>query len=365
MIVPVMPRPLRWVIESFALALAIVFVTPLVSAQITELRDHNGQPIACTRSGLRGFSSQCGTGGGYDTIFLGSVLSVVEMAGMEKRLRLMPEESFLGDPGKELTVITSQGACFPDIKAGDEWLFYLQHDPDKPKRLLLAYGSPSGPAADSQNEIARLRRLAQMAGTGIIKGSVTQRVFEDDVETSIDVPDRRIVAKRKQNGREYRATTGADGHYEFEPLPYGSYELTANTAPGLWAEEGDVEVESRNCADVDFEMRPDGEISGHIRNADGTPAAYASLAVIPSLGNGARFFPTADDQGYFEVKGLAPGGYLVGLGIDDDSEEPKTQPPVYYPGTQDRDLAVVVEIGPSGKRTDIDFKLPILFASRP
>jgi hypothetical protein len=65
-----------------------------------------------------------------------------------------------------LTVTTEQGACLPEIAAGEQWLFYLRRD-DKSKGLLLGYGSPSAPIADAEPIIAILRRLAAMTVPGL------------------------------------------------------------------------------------------------------------------------------------------------------------------------------------------------------
>lgn len=205
---------------------------------------------------------------------MGSVLSVTETSETEKNLQVIPQEVFLGDDASQLEVTTNQGACLPDILAGDEWLFYLYRD-DKTKELVLSYGSPSAPVAEAESGIDRLRRLAAMTDSGIINGFIQKnvRLDHDGLKGTeyIDVPNHKLIAKRTSDGKEYFALTDAHGNYEFEPLPAGEYRLTANTAEGLWAEDGPTTVHPRGCTSYEFELQVDGRISGHVRSEDGKP----------------------------------------------------------------------------------------------
>jgi Carboxypeptidase regulatory-like domain len=225
---------------------------------------------------------------------------------------------------------------------------------------LLAYGSPSEPITDAQAEIALLRRLAQMNDSGTIMGQVIQPIWNDNKwETSIPVPDCKIVAKQQANGREYAAFTDSDGHYEFEPLPPGSYHLSANTTDGLLAEEGTAGVRPRSCSLVGFQLEPDGRISGRVTAADGKPAKYVQVAIVPTSAGNLQFTSALTDElGRFEVKTLHPGRYLVGVGIQAQPGSSEWQSRVYYPGLRDRNIAVTIDLGRAEKRTNVDFQLP-------
>ena len=347
-------------------------MVPRVSAQMVEIREYRGKEIACARSGLMGFAMPCGTDGGYAYVFIGSVLSAAEISETEKRLLLVPEEVFSGDVPDQVTVTTNQGACLPDIQPGDRWLFYLQSD-NETNELFLGYGSPSGPVTDTQKSIATLRRLAQIPGSGIIRGQVVHPVWNeaDKAQTYPAVPNHKLVAKRIADGAEYATRTDSDGRYEFEPLPAGSYNLTANTAQGLWAEEGRTDVHSHGCSHIGFALHPDAMISGRVTTADGKPVRYAQVEVMPASAEGSvdiaiggflfqgRFTSAvADEHGYFEVRGLHPGGYLVGIGIAAQDGSLEWQSRVYYPGVPIRDMAVIVELGQAGRGVEINFRLP-------
>lgn len=310
---------------------------------------------------IRGREGSCGIDDGYEAVFVGTVVSVGEIANSEKRLRLMPEEVFAGTVAGSLTVTTDQGGCFGDFQAGDKWLFYLQRD-TKTKSLLLKYNSPTRPIADAQPQIEILRRMAQVTDSGIIMGQLTEPIWNDNKwETSIPLADHKIIAKQQVNGREYGVFTDHDGHYEFEPLPPGKYQVSANSAEGLWTEEVSTRVSPRSCSLMAFSLEPDGSISGRVMAADGEPAKYVQVAIVPvSAGNLQFTSALSDELGRFEVKALHPGRYFVGVGIQPWAGNKNGRSGIYYPGVRDRNLAVIIDLDRAEKRASLNFQLPPL-----
>jgi hypothetical protein len=338
---------------------ATLWAVPRSCAQIMEERQYRGKKITCMLSGLMGWGRPCGIDGNYAYIFVGSVLSATEVSETEKRLQLTTQEIFLGDPASELTVTTNQGACLPEILPGDQWLFYLWRD-DKTKELLLDYGSPSKPIVDAQPSITKLRRLAAMTDSGIVQGQVTRPIWHDD-EKYLDYtypPNHKVIAKRDSDGAEYSAVTDDDGQFEFEPLPSGSYHLSANTEKGLWAEDGPAKVHSRGCESFVLELHSDGEISGRVRSVDGKPFKVHPWIDIKSEGRGEVRTAYADERGNFDTRGLEPGRYVVGVGIAAEPNTSKWRDRVYYPGVGTKERATVIDLGEAEKRTNIDFQLP-------
>ena len=341
---------------------ALIGTTSYCSAQIFEEREYRGKQIMCMRSGLMGWGRPCGTDGRYAYIFIGSVRSVTEISETEKRLQITPQEMFLGDFASRLTVTTNQGACLPEIMSGDQWLFYLRRD-DKTKGLRLEYGDPSKPIANAQPTIAMLRRLALMTDSGLVMGNLYREVWNVDEDgtkwtTSVPISNHKVIAKRDSDGAEYSAFTNGNGDYEFEPLPSGSYHLSANTAEGLWAQEGPTTVHSRGCTAYQIEIHADGRISGHVSSADGKPPKIHPWVEVETE-DGDRFASFyADEQGFFEATGLEPGRYRVGIGMRAEPATPEWRSRVYYPGVQSKEQATVIELGKAEKRRDVDFQLP-------
>jgi hypothetical protein len=349
--------PRKWRLCIFVLA--VTCLIPTLSAVITGMREYHGKTFACIYSGIHSFGMGCGIER-FARVFTGTVISAVEISDRDKRLKLAPEEVFLGDPASEVTAVTDQ-ACLPtEIKAGDKWLFYLNRDL-KTNELILSYGSPSKPIAEAQQDIATLRHLIRLTDSGIFTGNVTRSVRPLMPFKAVPVPNRRIVAKRVSDGAEYSALTDGDGHYELE-VPPNSYHLTANAEPGLWGPEGETFVWKRSCTNVNFLLHTDGRLSGRVTTADGRPARYVQVAIVPVSPIGPQFTVVTDEQGHFEVGGRQPGSYLVGVGLLAQYDSPEWQSRVYYPGVSTREEAKTIELGEGERRTDIDFKLPTSLA---
>jgi hypothetical protein len=347
-------------IAAFLLALIVVFASPPISAQIFEEREYKGETVYCVRTGLHSFSESCSADAGDKYVFIGSVLSVSDLPNNEMRVRLAAEEIFFGDPGNEVVATTSQGRCLGELHPGDRWLFYLREEQNS-KKLLLAYGSPSSPVAEAQKSIARLRRLAQMPQSGLIMGNVSQSVWNDveKLQTPLSPAKHKIIARRKDTGAEYTALTDEKGDYEFEPLPSGFYEVTSNTDPQWWAWEGLTRVRPSSCSRVSFELTPDGSISGRVRTTGGGLDKIVWVAAVAAgEGESESYSAFADRDGHFEFHGLRPGRYLIGIGINAEAGTSEWNHHVYYPGVRQKELAIIVEIGPAEHLRNIDFSIP-------
>ena len=118
-------------------------------------------------------------------------------------------------------------------------------------------------------------------------------------------------------------------------MPAGTYEVTANTADGLWAREaGKLEVHSGKCTSTSFMLDTDGIVSGHVGSPDGKPFTVHPWVQIVSVDDDRFTSAYVDANGDFEARGVEPGRYVVGLGIRTGTGAPQVQTPVYYPGVR-------------------------------
>jgi hypothetical protein len=371
----VMLLPLReW--RFFFFVLAVTSVVSSASAVVIESREYHGKQVQCMHGGNWLNRQQfCGTQG-YARVFTGTVKSAIEISDTEKRLEIIPDESFLGEPVSEVTATVNQ-AClpevYPEIQPGDKWLFYLRYDAyidggyiRSKKGLVLSFDSPSKPVSQAQDDIETLRHLARLTDKSILTGNVT-RVAGGNWDTAkiVPVPGHKIVARRASDGIEFTALTNASGYYEFE-LPPDSYIVGANTKPGLKTQEEDPRIDSiennaqlwkGQCVSVGFLLRTDGRLSGRITTAAGKPASNVRVAIVPISPVAPQFTVTADEDGHFEAVGRQPGSYLVGVGLLAPFVSPEWQSRVYYPGVPTREQAKVIELDDGEWRTDIDFTL--------
>ena len=118
-------------------------------------------------------------------------------------------------------------------------------------------------------------------------------------------------------------------------------------------------VRPRSCSEASFALEPDGIISGQVTAADGKLPRNVQVAIVPaSKGNMQFTSALTDGLGRFEVKGLHPGRYLVGVDIQARPGSAKWRSRVYYPGVRDQNSAAIIELGRAEKRTNVDFQLP-------
>jgi hypothetical protein len=374
-------------LQKWQLLLVALSVTRLIPILAAETRDvSQGKKGRCqarldglSNGRLNAASWSCGTQG-YTRVFTGTVRSAVDVSETETRLELIPDEVFLGDTS-ELVATVDKG-CLPNtgpkIKAGDRWLFYV-----RPRRrwnvetrlvdtegLEVAWDSPSEPISDAEDDIATLRHLAGLTDKGILSGNVVRIGATVDTLNPTAVPNHKMVVKDLRSGIEYTAFTNMNGHFELE-LPPGPYDVTASTKQGLRDAEpfvpdpidlqysfgGNARVRRGGCTEMAFRLLVDGKLAGRVTTADGRPASFAKIAIVPISPVHPQFTVDADENGYFEVSGRQPGRYLLGVGLlaQFDSTEWKSR--VYYPGVRTREKAKVIELGVGEWRSDLDFQL--------
>ena len=308
----------------------------------------------------------CGTEG-YARVFTGTVRSAIEISDTDKLLEITPDEIFRGDATSEVTATVSQ-ACLPEslpeIQVGDKWLFYLKDDEagfdGKPLPLRMPSFGPSKPVAEAEDEIETLRHLARLTDSVIITGRI-ERIGETfDRLNPRPVANHKIIAE-DEFGVEHTAFTNGDGRYEFV-LPPNVYGVSANTDHGLRQMESDLPRDSMSlgpgaCVDIDFTMLTDGKLAGRITTADGKPASFVVVTIIPIQPVHPQFTVVADEEGNFKVDGRQPGHYLVGVGIMAPFSSAEWNSRVYYPGVPTREQANVIDLGDGELRADINFRL--------
>lgn len=332
-------------------------------------------------SSLEGINQWSIGGQGYSRVLTGTVRSATNVSDTDKQLEIIPDEAFVGD--KAVVTATVNEACLPnnkpEIKAGDQWLFYIRPKPYvietthrvATRGLEIPWYGPSKPVAEAEDDIATLRRMGELADDGILTGHVVRIGETFDNLNPRALPNHKVIAKNLDTGTEYTGFTNSKGRFEIE-LPHGHYEVSASTKRGLrdanpfvenavmlaYGLGGNAVVRRHDWTDtVDFRLVVDGKLAGQVMTAEGRPASFAKVAIIPISPVRPQFIVDADENGHFEVSGRQPGQYLVGVGLlaPFDSAEWKSR--VYYPGVASKRHAKVIELGDGEWRTDINFKL--------
>lgn len=347
----------RWALAFLTAALAFVGAA---AGQIIELRTVGNMPITCMRTGLS--NEDCGLRSDwYAYVFVGSVSSVRAVEGDESELQITPEEVFYGEPANPLMVKTSQGKCFPELKVGDEWLFFLR----KNEPLLLDYyGNISRPVTDAQEQLEILRRLEKIGDKGILRGKVRKGPFGQGEP----VPNAYVLAHRISDNVQFLAISDGDGQYQFQPLSVGKYKISVDPIGSIELDESTVDIRSNSCRDLTLSRSPHAQISGRLRHPDGSAVPQVRVLIISS---GESWFSTAvtDPHGYFRFDMLEPGSYVIGInqpgapewklgGCSGDCKDKIPSAFLYYPGVSNRAGAMPVTLATDERRDNVDFAVP-------
>jgi hypothetical protein len=355
-----MASSVRWVVAVVTVGLCCCTVA---AGQIMSFKQVDGKTIQCLHSGLGSDLNDCGTQSEwYPYVFVGTISAATPISNTEKELRIVPDEVFKGEPPNPLIVRTSQGTCFPQLSVGDHWLFFLRKGPPF---VLDYYGNISSPVTDAQPRLETLRRLETIGDNGILRGRVRQGPFGDGAA----IPNAHVIAHRETDEAQFVATTDADGHYEFQPLPPGKYKLSVDPIKSFQADDSSIEVKSRQCWDLTLSRAPHAHLGGHLQRSDGSPVPHVPVLITNDEGS---WFTTimSNEQGYFHMESMSSGKYVIGVNLPGEPtwkpsgcagtpgacSVPKTS--LYYPNMRNRADALVINLATDEKRDDIDFTIP-------
>ncbi len=143
-----------------------------------------------------------------------------------------------------------------------------------------------------------------LEGEGSISGVVTK---SDGVTSVEDV----IVMAEDSSGFSRLEMTDANGSYKIGKLASGTYTVSANDEDCSFADHKNVIVtKGQTTSNINF-AGIDGKITGIITKSDGsTPLGDCMVCAIDSSGDTAGIGKT-DENGKFELSGLASGSYTV------------------------------------------------------
>ena len=194
------------------------------------------------------------------------------------------------------------------------------------------------------------------------------------------------VNLRQLNNRSmsnYVASTDASGHYKFENVDPGRYNLSADKTGFVQQQYGAkgparpgtmlTLTAGQNMKDAVFKLIPQGVVTGRVVDEDGDPVRGVILqSQTYRYNNGKKQLTpsgmaTTNDLGEYRIFGLAPGRYYVtafhqnqqqqGVVVDPKKNYEEGYGPVYYPNASTAEAAAPLEITPGAQLRGIDLTL--------
>jgi len=318
----------------------------------------------------------CEAFGTADAVFIGRVIggaTRVEdkdkgVVNIGRKIHFAVEESFSGPKLKTMTIHsgTGGGDCGYWFALGEVYLVYAYGNLKEGFHTSVC--SRTRLLIRSSDDINFLHSLTDK-GPGIkIYGRVRSKViFAEGKEPKSDgLPEIKITAKDSR-GRAFKTVTDENGWYEFNGLKAGAYKIEAALPDyylkGNYSSE-EVSVADRGCAEVEFPAIFDGRLSGVVIDDEERHVPRANIVLlsadkdeIPSTlhGVGSDY---AEENGRFEITGIPPGRYRLGINVNRSPDEDLPYPPTWYPGVPDKNRATIIEVGPGEKLKDYTIKLP-------
>jgi len=222
-----------------------------------------------------------------------------------------------------------------------------------------------------------LAAMGQPSGTAVIAGSVVDGLSGDPVAKAV------VTVTWHGTPRSWAtARTDGSGHFRFEGLPPGAYDLRAAKNGGVAVYGANTTRETGETITLgDGETRANlklrflhyASISGHVFDSEGEPVIGAQVQLLRATRNfGRRMLvnggPQAqtDDRGEYRMPSIQPGQYylsaapgfapspLVGT---DTASAPKMMMPQFYGGARDSKDAALIAIKENDVMRGVDFRL--------
>jgi hypothetical protein len=348
--------------RAFPLLVVALACFGIAKAEVLSVRKVGDKTVMCMHSGMISNLNDCGSPHWYSYVFVGSISAIKPVKDDEKQVQIVPHEVFSGKPDNPVTVLTSQGLCLPKLVVGDRWLFYLRKENGKPI-ILDYYGNDSLPVTEAQAQIDTLRRLKKIGEFGILRGRVARGEFTDGWWIS----NAHVVATRKADNVQFAAATDKTGHYEFQPMPPGRYNVAVRPIGDYQPRNSEIDLSPRACWDLTLDSFPNGRIGGHVRRADGSLVQNVYIVLMSPDNSWNRATPT-DQEGHYYLPSVESGGYILGLDFPSTHDQPNggeagprayvPLPTWFYPGVADRSKARIIRLKKDEQLDNLDFTIP-------
>lgn len=283
-------------------------------------------------------------------------------------VRLTVGESFRGDAGRTVEVLTGRGGqdCGYDFAVGRRYLVYA--DRSREDRLYTSVCAGTKPLEEAGADLSFIRGLAGAPNEAAVYGNVrySGRDFKDGSWRGD--PAAGLEVRVEGEGVRRVVLTDAEGDFAAEGLPPGSYSVTPvypERARG-YVDPRPFKLRAQQCRELGYLPWWDGRLGGRVLDAVGAPVPGVRVWIIsPEIDVSVRanlsqnMWQFTKDDGSFELTNVPRGRYLLVVNLTGDADDNVFgYPRTFYPGVEDGALAQALELGGGQWLTGLDFRLP-------
>ena len=261
-----------------------------------------------------------------------------------RRYRITIERAIRGTPGNTIELIAGggEGNCGIAFAKGERYLVYATK---KDGFLTTHLCTGTRPVAQAADHLAYFDRPPAPPAASHVTGMVYLDVPHGRKPSPGPMANVRVVARGKGFSRE--TTTDARGSFEFRQMPVAPFSMTAFPPAPFAVARGDEQhdmPDPRQCTRIFLSVTYDGRLAGKIQDAGGRPIAGVPVhARAWTVGSSIAQTKT-DSGGAYELQGLPPGRYMVGVNINQPPSVDAPYDAVFSPGTSIESKAVPITL---------------------